>query len=90
MATDTALSYILYRAHVTSVDQGYVGTMVLYHPIQDSRGYVREQAFRDSCCNSVTDMYCNEYFGRRIINNCENYLPPVQGMFTCELCEILQ
>ena len=71
---------------MTSHDQGFPGTMVLFHPFDDEDNFKEEERFREQCCNIAgADMYCNNYFERRLTDNCGQYLPTVQGELVIKL-----
>ena len=60
---------------------GYVGRMLLYHPMIDDQNYMLfDQEYRQRCCALESGNFCDEYFEQRPINEGEGYQPPVLGM----------
>ena len=59
--------------------------MLFYHPVLDELRYNDargDQNFRETCCNPLLEnQYCDMFFARRMINNCDNYKPPVLGTY---------
>lgn len=69
------------RALETSRYEGFAGSVLIQHPIENKQGYESlEKAYRDACCGieGFTD-YCDLYFDRRMINTGEGYVPPLLG-----------
>lgn len=72
---------ILHRALQTSRSEGYAGTALLYHPLEDRNNFETfEVSFRTNCCGvDGTADDCDLFFNRRPINTDLGYMPPLLG-----------
>ena len=65
---------------VTSIEEGMVGTLLLYHPVFEQRRYIiTDRDFREACCGTgeVESLsLCQNYIDRRPINDCSGYQAP--------------
>lgn len=70
---------LLNRALQTSSNDGYAGTVLLFHPLEDTMNYEQfEKTYRSDCCgDDGTRPLCNLFFSQRTINNGEGYVPPL-------------
>ena len=69
------------RALQTSRYDGFAGSVLIQHPLENEPGYeLWEKAYRDHCCgiDGFTD-YCDLYFDQRMINTGDDYEPPLLG-----------
>ena len=58
------------------------GTMLLYHPHNDSNNYQQfEKSFKEQCCEINSDAHCDLFYSRRMINTCDDYLTPSELKF---------
>ena len=69
-----------------SPNEGFAGTMLFYHPLENPVQYQQDDVrFRSACCEIGFDdqYYCSKYFQQRIINDCKpprKYSPPAIGI----------
>lgn len=63
--------------------EGYAGSALLYHPINDLPNFeLFDQPFRTACCGEDgTADNCDLFFERRTINSPLNYVPPLLGKY---------
>ena len=72
-----------YRALQTSSNQGYAGTVLLFHPIEDKQKFENgDKRFRALCCEEGgSNNDCELFFQRRIVNTGFGYVSPKVGKY---------
>lgn len=72
----------LYRALQTSPHEGFAGSVLIVHPIEQPAAFTRfEETYRSACCGVDDPEFCNLFFSQRMIDEGENYVPPMVGKY---------